>query len=141
MNSEIARQIQAAALGPPEEALPPSDIFIKNPAPGQVLVRRYRLDEKFIAFQGHFEGRPVLPALAQTLLARDCAAAVLGRDVFIEAIIQAKFISLVDPEGTISLYARRPENESDEWRFHLRHLPASGQERDASFLRLKISRK
>ena len=144
MSSELARQISAAALGPPAKAAAPTQAFIKTRA--EVWLRRYCFTEDFLAFQGHFEGRPVLPALAQVLTAKDCAEAALGRKVFIEAVDQGKFLSLIAPGGILSVYAQAPLADegapslsgAGQWRFHLCHARPGEAEKDASFLRLKI---
>lgn len=145
MSSELVRQIRAAAVGPPAKALAPSTAFIKSRE--EVWLFRYSFTNDFLAFHGHFEGRPVLPALAQVLTAKDCAEAVLGRKVFIEALDQGKFLSLIVPGGILSVYAQAPSDENGlppgsgagQWRFHLRYSKPGESEKDASFLRLKIA--
>lgn len=139
MSSAFLDQISAAGLGPPQKDEPPSEAFIKGEGRGRVWLRRFRLEADFIGFQGHFEGRPVLPALAQVLLARESAEAVAGQALFIEAIAQAKFLSPAVPGDLISVHALPPaDGWSGEWRFHLSAAKADGRRSDASFLRLKL---
>lgn len=137
MAGEMMKQIQAAALGPPEKTGPPSDTFLKSP---DIWRRRYRLGGDFIGFQGHFEGHPVLPALAQIFIAQDFVQALRPGPVILEAISQAKFLSLVRPGGLVSAYAPLIENSGPgEWRVQITSIEADGQpETDAAFLRLKF---
>ena len=138
MNSEIARQIAASALKPPFETKPPSENFFKG-LTGKVWCCQFCLDEKFIAFQGHFLGNPVLPALAQVMVARETASAVSAKKMHIESIRQAKFLSLVKPGVTLSSYALPPAGESGEWRFHLTSSFEQSEEVDVSFLRVTFT--
>lgn len=138
MAGELVRQIKAAVLGGSTKAVPPSGLFLKSK--DNVRRLRFRLDENFIAFQGHFAGHPVLPALAQVLLARETASAISARALYIESIIQGKFLSLVEPGGFLSVYAQSPPAAgSGEWRFHLTHSIDVEAETDASFLRLVLT--
>lgn len=138
MAGEMMRQIQAAALGPPKKSGPPSDIFLKSP---NIWRRRYRFGGDFVGFQGHFEGHPVLPALAQVFIAQDLVQALRPGPMILAAISQAKFLSLVRPGGLVSAYAPLLENSgpSDEWRVQITSIEADGQpETEAAFLRLKF---
>lgn len=131
----MQRQIEAAALGSPEKAAPPSAAFLKA---GEVWRRRYRLGADFVGFQGHFEGRPVLPALAQVFIAQDMVRTLLKRPVRLAAVTQAKFLSPVPPGHCLSVYASNPE-KSGEWRLHLTSMAEGGPaEIDAAFLRLNF---
>ena len=133
MAGEMRRQIEAAALGPPEKAASLAD-FLKSP---EVWRRRYTLSEDFVGFQGHFEGHPVLPALAQVFAAQNLVQALNYGPVTLEAITQAKFLSLVRPGHLLSAYASIPE-DGGEWRVHLTSAAEGQPEVDAAFLRLKF---
>ena len=134
MSGEMRRQIAAAALGPPEKTAPPSEAFLKVL---EVWRRPYRLDENFVGFQGHFEGRPVLPALAQVFIAQDMVITLLKRPVTLEAVTQAKFLSPVTPGRLLSVYAF--SEKPGEWRLHLTSAAEGGAaEVDAAFMRLKF---
>lgn len=135
MAGEMRRQIEAAALGPPEKTSPPSEAFLKVP---EVWRRQYRFNDDFVGFQGHFEGHPVLPALSQVFIAQHMVQTLLKRQVILENITQAKFLSPVPPGRLLSAYAWLPE-KADEWRLHLTAMAEDGQtETDAAFLRLKL---
>ncbi|MDR3038432.1 MAG: hypothetical protein LBV21_03950 [Candidatus Adiutrix sp.] len=135
----LTEHIQAAALGPPETTGPPGGNFLK---PGRPVWRRlYRLAEAFVAFQGHFPGRPVLPALAQTLLAKDMARALRPELDLIAAIVSAKFIRLVEPPAEVAVYAQPPAEGPGpgQWRFQLAAAdPAGGPETGVALLRLEL---
>ena len=131
----INRQLRAAAVGLPEKCTPPPGTFLKTRE--KVWCRKYQLAPDFIAFQGHFNGHPVLPALAQVLMAKDSVSAVLAQDVTIEAVEQGKFMSLVVPGNTVMVYARPPQGGGiGEWRFH---LTATSQVGGADFLVADVS--
>lgn len=98
---------------------------------------RYSLTVDFIAFRGHFDGLPVLPALAQVLAAKHAAQKKEGRSLKLKAITQAKFLSLVEPDTVLAVYFQAPENRDADWRFHLSAC-RDGRETDASFLRLNF---
>lgn len=48
-------------------------------------------------YKGHFPERPVVPGVFTLSVVRECAAAVLGRDVEYSAIRECKFISALLP--------------------------------------------
>ena len=52
----------------------------------------------FPAFDGHFPGQPVLPAIAQLAAVRLLAAKHLGRDLTAFRLDRAKFKSMVSPD-------------------------------------------
>jgi 3-hydroxymyristoyl/3-hydroxydecanoyl-(acyl carrier protein) dehydratase len=129
--------IEEAALGPAEKAAPPPGAFLKSA--GLLWRRRYRLEADFIAFQGHFPGRPVLPALAQVLFAQNLAARLTGRALAPAAVSQAKFLAPVGPGGLLSVYAGPAENEEGDWRFHLLTAEADGAgAADAAFIKMRF---
>ncbi|MDR1044417.1 MAG: hypothetical protein LBP33_04765 [Candidatus Adiutrix sp.] len=137
MSGRIWNDIARARQGGPEAAWPPSADYLKGR--GTVSRCAYQLTPGFSPFQGHFEGRPVLPALAQVLLAKDAAQAALGRELRIEAVVQAKFLALVKPDSLLTVYAQAPEGGHGEWRFQLRNRPLGAQlENDVAFMRLKL---
>ena len=106
MSSELVRQIRAAAVGPPAKALAPSTAFIKRRV--EVWLFRSSFTNAFLAFHCHFEARPVLPALAQVLTAKDCAQAVLGRKRFIDAPDHGQSSSVFVPGCILSFYSLSP---------------------------------
>ena len=136
MGGEMFRQIQASTFGVLEKTPPPSAVFLKSP---EAWRQRYRLNDSFIGFRGHFEGHPVLPALAQVFFAQHLVQAVVKRQVTLETIIQAKFLSLVRPGRLMSVYVPFSEAyDALEWRVHLTSAAEGRPETDASFLRLKF---
>jgi hypothetical protein len=101
----------------------------------------YDLDRGFPAFQGHFENRPVLPALAQTLLAKDLAGRLWPGLDRITAIISAKFLGLVEPPALVAVYAQPPAvvPGPGQWRFQLAAARSGGPAVEAAALRLELS--
>jgi len=142
MMPRLAEAIGRAALGTPAEPetfARPAGNFLK---PGLPVWRGlYDLDRDFPAFQGHFEGRPVLPALAQTLLAKDLAGRLWPELDRITAIVSAKFLGLVEPPAQVSVYAQPPAARPGpgQWRFQLAAARADGPAVEAAVLRLELS--
>ena len=134
----LTESIRQAALGPPEKAEASEGGFLK---PGLPVWRRlYGLKEDFLAFQGHFEGRPILPALAQTLLAKDVAGELCPGLDFIETIVSAKFLGLVEPPAVVAVYAQPPSAEPGpgQWRFQLTTAQSGGPASPAAVMRLEL---
>lgn len=131
----MRRQIRAAASGQPEKTKSPSEAFLNAPEAWRL---RYLLNDDFAGFHGHFEGHPILPALAQVFIAQDLVQALLGRPAILAGITQAKFLSPVTPGSLLSAYAAVVE-KTGEWRVHLTSTAGdSTMEIDAAFLRLKF---
>jgi hypothetical protein len=146
MTSRLTEAIGQAVLGPPEPAGPetfalPAGKIFKSGLP--VWRGLYGLDMDFPAFKGHFEGRPVLPALAQTLLAKDLAVRLWPELDRVAAIVSAKFLGLVEPPALVAVYAQPPTADpgAGQWRFQL--TTADGLNRpavEAAVLRLELTR-
>jgi hypothetical protein len=144
--ARLTEAIGRAVLGPPEPAGPetfavPAGKFFKS---GQPVWRGlYGLDMDFPAFKGHFEGRPVLPALAQTLLAKDLAGRLWPELDRIVTIVSAKFQGLVEPPALVAVYAQPPAAAPGpgQWRFQLTAArpAADGPASEAAALRLELT--
>lgn len=57
----------------------------------------YRLGADFPAFNGHFPGQPILPAVCQISLSVDALSRRLGRPVDVQKIVRAKFVKPILP--------------------------------------------
>ena len=137
MSNGINKQLKDAALGHPKKCVPPPGSFLRTNE--EVWCHKYRLAPDLIAFQGHFDGHPVLPALAQILMAKNTVSTILKREVALEAIQQAKFMSLASPGNVVSVYARPPQGDAlGEWRFHLTIETSEKNFIDVSHLLLKM---
>jgi len=142
MSPRLAEAIGRAALGEPagpETFARPAGNFLKPGLP--VWLGLYDLGHYFPAFQGHFEGRPVLPALAQVLMAKDLAGRLWPELDRIAAIVSAKFLGLVEPPARVSVYAQAPGPGPGpgQWRFQLTAARAGGPAWEAAALRLELS--
>ena len=133
---EIVSQIRDMALGDTEKCGPPPGAFFKGKE--TVLRRRYRLPAGFTGFQGHFEGNPVLPALAQIQLARDAAEQSLGRSLSVSRIAQAKFLAPVTPESVATVFFASPAEKGGNWLFQI-FSESGGAEGGTEAARLKIA--
>ena len=60
----------------------------------------YRVASDFPAFRGHFEGRPILPAVCQLSFCADSADRYFKKEMQVCGVKRAKFVSPVLP-GTL----------------------------------------
>lgn len=132
---KIDLQIRDMALGVPEECGPPAGTFFRSRE--TVLRRRYRLPAEFTGFQGHFEGNPVLPALAQVQLARDAAEQSLNHSLSVARIVQAKFLAPVTPGSVATLFFAPPADKGGNWLFQI-FAGSEGVDGETEAARLKI---
>ena len=65
--------------------------------------RQYMFDASSAVFAGHFPEHPVLPAVAQILMAQMTLEDALGRPLSLRAIAQAKFTAPLEPGAVIEL--------------------------------------
>lgn len=75
-------------------------------------------------FRGHFDGRPVLPGVAQLELLEDLAGRVLGAPVWIREVERVRFRSAIVPEDRL-----RVDLRLDAERGRLRFSISRGGER------------
>lgn len=68
--------------------------------------RRYLFEASSAVFAGHFPGHPVLPGVAQILMAQMTLEDAMGRPIIISSINQAKFMAPVEPEAVIELQVK-----------------------------------
>ncbi|MDR2735164.1 MAG: hypothetical protein LBC99_11145 [Spirochaetota bacterium] len=64
---------------------------------------RFVLPENFPAFSGHFPGQPVLPAVAQIMMAAHVIASGDGGKRALLEIKKAKFAAVIQPGDTIDV--------------------------------------
>ena len=60
----------------------------------------------FPAFEGHFPGKPVLPAIVQLAAVRFLAAKHLGKQLVPTSIDRAKFKTMIGPEEQVTITIR-----------------------------------
>jgi len=68
---------------------------------GDAAEQRFRFEEDFIGFAGHFPGYPILPAILQTLLAQLLAEQLAGRSLEFLGLEKAKFSRQLRPTEEI----------------------------------------
>lgn len=82
----------------------------------------------YMAFDGHFPGKPILPAFAQVVLIRDLAAIALQRDCRVAMVKKARFMAPLIPERqyrvTLKIRGEESDVEATIW---------DGSEKAASF--------
>jgi 3-hydroxyacyl-[acyl-carrier-protein] dehydratase len=64
---------------------------------------RFVLPEDFPAFNGHFPGQPVLPAVTQIMMAAHILSAGSGGKRVLKEIKKAKFSTVIRPGDTIDI--------------------------------------
>ena len=68
------------------------------------ITGRVTLPGDLPAFDGHFPGRPILPGVAQLLLALRLLEQALGRRVLLNRVQRMKFSSTVPPDTVLSFH-------------------------------------
>jgi|WetSurMetagenome_2_1015567.scaffolds.fasta_scaffold458573_1 3-hydroxyacyl-[acyl-carrier-protein] dehydratase len=61
------------------------------------ITRRYRFSEDFIGFSGHFPGYPILPAVAQLIIAQSLIEEQKGFELEMISVQNAKFLHEIKP--------------------------------------------
>jgi len=70
----------------------------------------YYIAADFPAFAGHFEGRPILPAVCQLSFCVDSANRHFKKQVEVAAVKRAKFIRPILPETVVQVHLKeRPD--------------------------------
>lgn len=73
----------------------------------------YFIPENFPAFEGHFPGNPLLPAVCQTGLCADALSRQTGKPLEISAVARAKFMRPVLPGARVQItLAPRPDGKT-----------------------------
>ncbi len=67
------------------------------------VTAEFCLSEDFIGFQGHFPGRPVLPAVCMISAVLATVQKALGKNVALEVVKSAKFFAPVTPEERVRI--------------------------------------
>lgn len=67
--------------------------------------QRFLFDQDFPAFQGHFPGQPVLPAVIQIMAGESVLAALLGRKILLTSVRDAKFFLPLGPGSLVDVFA------------------------------------
>jgi len=70
---------------------------------GDAAEQRFRFDENFIGFAGHFPGYPILPAILQTLLAQLLAEQLADGPLEFLGLEKAKFSLQLRPADEIQV--------------------------------------
>ena len=92
--------------------------------------KEYIFPQSFLGFQGHFPGKPVLPAVVQIMIFRESIAEELAQPLEIVKITRAKFLKVISAE--ISVTAIWTLKETDDG-FLCKCLLESEGERASSF--------
>ena len=59
--------------------------------------RTFTFGESFVGFQGHFPGRPILPAVVQLLAAQIAVESRVGKKLVLRRTKRAKFLRTIGP--------------------------------------------
>ncbi len=79
---------------------------------GEGVVGRFRLPAAFTGFQGHFPGRPVLPAVCEIMAVVATWRRWTGREITLREIVSAKFLAPVLPDRDLAVACRVPADEA-----------------------------
>ena len=105
MNMEIKKSIEQSVV---EDCI--QAISVGNN--GQIIgILTFGTD--FPAFEGHFPGQPVLPAVVQLAAVRFLAATHLGKQLVPTGIDRAKFKAMIGPEEQVSITIRLDQLDND----------------------------
>lgn len=67
----------------------------------------------FPAFEGHFPGQPVLPAVVQLAAVRFLAARHLGKHLVPTSLDRAKFKAMIGPEEQVTITIHLDQSDND----------------------------
>jgi 3-hydroxymyristoyl/3-hydroxydecanoyl-(acyl carrier protein) dehydratase len=67
------------------------------------FTKTFVFDDKFIGFDGHFPGNPILPAMIQLMLGEISAAEATGKPLKTTDVARAKFVMQVGPGDEITV--------------------------------------
>ncbi|MEG2849068.1 MAG: hydroxymyristoyl-ACP dehydratase [Bacteroidales bacterium] len=71
-------------------------------------------------YKGHFPGQPILPGACALQIIRECAGAILNRDIRYKTINQCKFIAMIIPnKGEIELLINIADDDILQAMVHL----------------------
>jgi len=102
VSNAIKKQIMASSQ---------SDFELTGEAAGEQV---FRFSEAFLGFEGHFPGRPVLPAIVQLLIAQCVAEAVEKKSMQLLAVPKAKFLSVLGPDQEIVVRCRKIASKQNQ---------------------------
>jgi len=91
--NRMRQAIMDSALGP---------VLLSDDA-AEVAEQRFRFDEDFLGFDGHFPGYPILPAILQTLLGQLVAEQLCGGCLVFQKLSRAKFTRELRPGEQIQV--------------------------------------
>jgi len=74
----------------------------RRSADGSIL-RDFCFDEDFVGFAGHFEGYPILPAVAQMLAAQLLVEELHPHPLRLESVSHAKFLQQLGPGQVLTI--------------------------------------
>ena len=92
--------------------------------------KEYIFPQGFLGFQGHFPGRPILPAVVQVMIFRESIAEKLNQNLEIETMTRAKFLKVINPDTPVTAIWTLKETEGQ---FLCKCLLESEGERVSSF--------
>ncbi len=92
--------------------------------------KEYVFPPSFLGFQGHFPGKPVLPAVVQIMIFRESISEKLAQNLKLEMMTRAKFLEVISPETPITAIWTVKEKDGQ---FLCKCLLESDGERASSF--------
>ena len=74
---------------------------------GDTIRATARFGPRYIGFQGHFSGEPILPGFAQVQLVVDVLQMALGQALTLREVVAAKFSSAIGPGDAVGVEITR----------------------------------
>lgn len=88
--------------------------------------------EEFPAFQGHFPGHPILPAVVQISLGLHVLSLGAQKNVILQNIVQSKFMAQIEPNQPLSVqvspYGETEDAMAQIWTIQIRRVDNETQQ-------------
>jgi len=98
------------------------------------ITARLSLNTDHEIYTGHFPGRPVVPGVVQLQMIKEMMEKCLERDLFLNEIISAKYLNMINPltTDTVNIEIHFQKSETADYK-----IDAKISEKDIVYLKLK----
>jgi len=86
-----------------EEIMTRADVPVRSLAADEGYELTFRLGDDFVGFQGHFPGRPILPAFVQLLMGECAVRMHRGRVGSLRRVERGKFLRPIQPNEPVTV--------------------------------------
>lgn len=81
---------------------------------GQLATAQITINSKHDIFKGHFPGNPVTPGVCMMQIIKELTEQVVGKDLFMTASSNIKFMAIINPEKTPDLELQLDISETED---------------------------